>query len=153
MRKNYVMIVMAILSMTMVSCTTSSKLISTSTHAKSNATMPVAAVLADLEVSPKKISYFYIPSATVVNGGVDNVVNSAVREALIENDNADVLVALEKQIKYDAEGRVESITVTGYPAKYVNFRNPSDEFLLELNKMSAGGEKGGLAGKLPMLGK
>ena len=144
---------MAILSMTMVSCTTSSKLISTSTHAKSNATMPVAAVLADLEVSPKKISYFYIPSATVVNGGVDNVVNSAVREALIENDNADVLVALEKQIKYDAEGRVESITVTGYPAKYVNFRNPSDEFLLELNKMSAGGEKGGLAGKLPMLGK
>jgi hypothetical protein len=153
MKKNYVMIVMAILSMTMVSCTTSSKLISTSTHAKSNATMPVAAVLADLEVSPKKISYFYIPSATVVNGGVDNVVNSAVREALIENDNADVLVALEKQIKYDAEGRVESITVTGYPAKYVNFRNPSDEFLLELNKMSAGEEKGGLAGKLPMLGK
>lgn len=115
--------------------------------------MPVAAVLADLEVSPKKISYFYIPSATVVNGGVDNVVNSAVREALIENDNADVLVALEKQIKYDAEGRVESITVTGYPAKYVNFRNPSDEFLLELNKMSTGEEKGAFAGKLPMLGK
>lgn len=153
MKKNYVMTVLAIFSMTMVSCTTSSKLINTSTHAKSNVIMPVAAVLADLEVSPKKISYFYIPSTTVVNGGVDNVVNSAVREALIENDNADVLVALEKQIKYGTEGRVESITVTGYPAKYVNFRNPSDEFLRELNKMHAGEEKGGLAGKLPMLGK
>jgi hypothetical protein len=84
-------------------------------------------VLADLDVSTTKISYFFLPSQTVVNGGFENVVNTAVREALIANGNADVLVALEQQVKYDANGKVESITVSGYPAKYVNFRNATSQ--------------------------
>lgn len=91
-------------------------------------------------MSPNKITYFFLPSQTVVNGGFDNVVNTAVREALIANGNADVLVALEQQVKYTAEGAVESITVSGYPAKYINFRSPGDEYLRELAKSSAKGE-------------
>ena len=104
----------------------------TATHTRINAATPVVAVFADLDVSPNKISYFYIPSTTVAAGGLDNVVNSAVHEALIANNNADVLVGLETQVKYNDKGVIESITVTGYPAKYVNFRNAGDDYLREM---------------------
>lgn len=108
------------------------KLISSSTHSKVSVAQPVVAVFADLDVSPKKISFFYLPSKTVISGGLDNVIDSAVREALASNGDADVLVGMETQIKYNAEGDPESITVTGYPAKYVNFRNPGDDYLRKL---------------------
>ena len=80
------------------------KLIGSSTHTKISVVQPVVAVFADLEVSPKKISFFYLPSKTVIKGGVDNVIDSAVREALASNGDADVLVGLETQVKYNAEG-------------------------------------------------
>ena len=91
-----------------------------------------------------------MPSKTVVDGGYDNVVDSAVREALLANGNADVLVALEKQVKYGKDGQIESITVSGYPAKYVNFRNPGDEYLktIQSSADSESGSGGGLLGKL-----
>ena len=119
-----------------VSSLSMARLENTSTHTKVQVVQPVAAVLADLDVAPNKISYFFLPSQTVVKGGFDNVVNTAIREALIANGNADVLVALEQQVKYGADGNVESITVSGYPAKYVNFRTPGDEYLRELAKES-----------------
>ena len=112
-----------------VSVCAPTRLINTATHKKMAVSSPVAAVFADLSVSEKKISYFMMPSKTVSNGGFDNVVNTAVREALLANGDADVLVGLETQVKYDNKGQVESITVSGYPAKYVNFRNPGDEYL------------------------
>lgn len=90
---------------------------------------PITAVVADLDVSPTKITKIYRPTTNVINGGYDNVVNTAIREALYENGDADVLVGLETQAKFNADGRVESIIITGYPAKYVNFRNASDEHL------------------------
>lgn len=128
------------------SCATTStsmaKLMNTATHTKVNAVEPTVAVFADLQVSPNKISYFFLPSQTVQNGGFDNIVNTAVREALIANGNADVLVGLEQQVKYDANGAVESITVSGYPAKYVNFRSPGDEFLREMAKESSKDNQG-----------
>ena len=105
------------------------KLVSTATHTKVSVAQPVVAVFADLEVSPKKISFSYHPSKIVIKGGVDNVVNSAVREALWSNGNADVMVGLETQVKYNADGELEYVTITGYPAKYVNFRNPGDDYL------------------------
>ena len=117
------------------------RLENTSTHTKVQVVQPVAAVLADLQVAPNKISYFFLPSQTVVKAGFENVVNTAIREALIANGNADVLVALEQQVKYGADGNVESITVSGYPAKYVNFRSPGDDYLRELAK-NAGNSNG-----------
>lgn len=84
------------------------------------------------------------------------MVNSAVREALASNGDADVLVGLETQVKYNAAGNPESITVSGYPAKYVNFRNPSDDYLRKIGGSApapAASEKG-LSGGLPLrLGK
>ncbi len=116
----------------MAACSAPSKLINTASYTKINAVQPVVAVLADLEVSPEKITYFMLPSKTVVAGGEKNVIDSAVREALLANGNADVLVGLNTQIKYGSDGQPESITITGYPAKYVNFRSPSDEEILKL---------------------
>ena len=141
-------IISALAMVAFASCTPMAKLTNTSTHRKVNVLQPVVALLADLDVSTTKISFFYIPSKTVVNGGVDNVIDSAVREALLANGNADVLVGLEKQIKYNIEGQVESITVTGYPAKYINFRSPGDDYLREISKANAGEGKGA-----PMFGK
>ncbi|MBQ5635838.1 MAG: hypothetical protein IIX04_01815 [Alistipes sp.] len=129
------------------------KLTNTSTHSKVQIIQPVVAILADLEVSPTKISYFFLPSQTVVNGGFDNIVNTAVREALIANGNADVLVALEQQVKYNGEGKVESITVSGYPAKYTNFRSPGDDYLRSLStKTPKSGNEGKAAGGSSLLG-
>lgn len=128
----FVLVAFCFASCTPTAPTPQAKLVSSATHNKVSVVSPVAAVFADLEVSPEKISFFYIPSKTVVEGGYDNVVDSAVREALASNGNADVLVALETQVKYNAQGKPESITVTGYPAKYVNFRNAGDEYLRNL---------------------
>ena len=116
----------------MMGCSLPAKLMNSSTHQKANVAPVVAAVFADLDVAPAKITYFMMPSKTVRDGGYDNVVNSAVREALLANGNADVLVALETQVKYGSDGLVESITVTGYPATYTNFRSPGDDVLRTL---------------------
>ena len=140
-------------SIVFASCSPLARLENSATHVKANVANPVTAVVADLDVSPTKISFFYIPSQTVINAGVDNAVNSAVREALLANGDADVLVALEKQIKYSAEGKIESVTVTGYPAKYVNFRSPSNELLLELSKNSSSDTKNSNVGSLPFIGR
>lgn len=120
-----------------VGCAPQTKLITSSTHAKINAAEPIVAVFADLDVAKDKITYLYIPVKSVRTGGYDNVINSAVSEALASNGGADVLVGLEKQVKYNSKGEIESVVVSGYPAKYVNFRNPGDEYLREVSKASA----------------
>lgn len=129
MKKLTIALVMAFMA---VGCAPSAKLVNTATHSKSQVVKPTVAIYADLDVSSTKISYFYIPSKTVAIGGYDNIINTAVREALVANGNADVLVALETQVKYDSTGSIESVVVTGYPATYTNFRNASDEVLSKL---------------------
>ena len=141
---------LASVALSMVACSIPAKLINTASYTEIGTAQPVVAVLADLDVSPEKISYFMIPSKTVLQGGEKNVIKTAVREALLANGDADVLVGLNTQIKYDAKGQPESITVTGYPAKYVNFRSPSDEEILKL-KADNGSAAGGLA--LPFMKK
>lgn len=131
MKKLFLLVVAATL---LASCGSQAKFTKSSTHTKISVATPITAVMADLEVSTKKISHILIPSKTVRKGGFDNIVNTAVQEALEANDNADVLVGLEKQVKYNDKGEVETIVVTGYPAKYVNFRSPGDDYLLEISK-------------------
>ena len=130
--------------------TQSNSLMNTSTYLKPSAAPVVTAVFADLDVSPTKITYFYLPSKTVLNGGYDNVINTAVREALLANGNADVLVALESQVKYTDEGKIESVTITGYPAKYVNFRNPGDDYLKGISAPKEEAPAGGILGKVKL---
>lgn len=142
---------LAVVMMAFSACSAPTKLINSATHKKVAVSTPIAAVFADLQVSENKITYFMMPSKTVVNGGYDNVVNTAVREALLANGDADVLVGLETQVKYDSKGMVESITVSGYPAKYTNFRNVGDEYLKTMTPPSD--DKGGLPFGKIKLGK
>ncbi len=122
-------ILLAVAATVMVSCSLPTKLVNSSSYSRTSVVQPIAALFVDLDVSPEKITYFMMPSKSVIDAGYDNVVNTAVREALLANGKADVMVALETQVKYNSEGVIESITITGYPAKYVNFRNAGDDYL------------------------
>ena len=80
---------------------------------------------AELEVSEKRVTYKFYPEKRVRRGGLNNIKNTAVREALAENGDGDVLV----DAKFDVTPRrglmgtkVKSVIVTGYPAKYKNFK-------------------------------
>ncbi len=119
----------------------------------------IAATIADLEVSPQKINYTYKGPATAhkqitLFRNVDELICYAISEALKNYGNADVLVEPQTTIVYKAKGMsksiptplmrekspivykakgkkkgVESVTVTGYPATYKNFRNADNETL------------------------
>ena len=119
-----------------------SKLINTASYTRAKASLFVTAVQADLEVSPEKIHYFLEVADNIRIGGEDNVVSTAVMEAL-DVYGGDVLVGLEKQLKYNEEGQIVSITISGYPAKYVNFRPceniPAVTASPETNGQSQGG--------------
>ena len=98
----------------------------------------ISAVISDLDVSDNKISYTYEPTRQVRKGGVQNCINSAIAEAL-KGSGGDVLVETQKAI-VERRGlfvrKISKITVTGYPAKYKNFRNASEE---SLNKVISRG--------------
>lgn len=94
---------------------------------------PMGALIADLEVSPNRITYTMIPHRRVNRGGFENVKTTAVREALRNNGdgNGDVLVGLEvqtKSVRFLWWRAITSITVSGYPAKYTNFTNPDKSY-------------------------
>ena len=95
--------------------------------------------IVDLEVSERRVSYTYFTEKSVRRGGLDNIYAVAVKEALKENGNAEVLVApeFETRIRKGMFGRkVKTVIVTGYPAKYKNFRKATGEDLEALNACS-----------------
>ena len=139
MKKYWLLLV--VLATTLASCSVPTRLTNTAAFVENEAAKPIAALYADVEVSPKKISFFYIPKNSVLNGGKDNAIATAVHEALAANGNADLMICLEKQIVYNKQGQIESITITGYPAFYKNFRSPSDAQLLEILKHNKSTEK------------
>jgi hypothetical protein len=103
---------------------------STATH-KVVDIQPVGALIADLEVSPKRISYTMTPHRRVRRGGFENIKSTAIREALQNNGGGDVLVGLEvqtKSVRFLCWRATTSITVSGYPAKYTNFTNPDKSY-------------------------
>ena len=95
----------------------------------------VSAVTADLEVSNKKIVYMYEPTGKVRRGGYQNCVNAAVNEALLLNGRADVLVetqtAVVERLGLFGGRKIKSVTVTGYPAVYKNFKSVDAQTLKE----------------------
>lgn len=91
-------------------------------------------LVADLDVSKTKIIYTYVASKDVVAAGKENVIKMAVWEALVnKGGNADVLIGMQHQVKYNNAGEISSVTVTGYPARYVKFRHPSESIWLNEN--------------------
>jgi hypothetical protein len=126
MKKLRTMICLAGLSVVMVSCTTTSKTAKTADFdvATYNATV------ADLDVSDHRVSVTLNPVPADVNrGGISNVKKTVEAMALEQNGNADVLV--NPEFTYTVERgffskKITSMTVTGRPAKYKNFRSLND---------------------------
>ncbi|WP_288149421.1 hypothetical protein [Bacteroides acidifaciens] len=120
---------MACVMLMATSCRTSYK-----TAAMRNVKAPlVSSTTAELEVSNKKIVYTYIPSASVRRGGFQNCINTAVREALAANGNGDVLVETQNAV-IERKGliggrKIKSVTVTGFPAFYKNFKSVDAQIL------------------------
>lgn len=120
MKKKFVFCI--VLSAALASCTTVSK---TATTVDVNNTLPSNSEV-DLEISPNKVNYVYRTTSKVRRGGRQNVVNSAVQAALKAHGDADVLIAPEYELmkkKGLFGSKIKTVTVTGYPAKYKNFRN------------------------------
>ncbi len=103
------------------STTQTSLLKNSATFSKGASQMVVTPMQADLQmVLNKKINYYLEVNESVRAGGLENVIATAVKEALDVYD-ADVLLGLETQALYN-NGNITSINITGFPAKYVNFR-------------------------------
>ena len=89
----------------------------------------VSAVIGDLDVSDQKISFTYEPTKRVRRGGVQNCINSAIALALDEG-KYDVLVETQQAIverKGLFKRKISKVIVTGYPAKYKNFRSADEK--------------------------
>ncbi len=76
---------------------------------------------AELDVSPTKIYFNYLPTKQDCKTGLKNVINNAVTDALKEH-RADVLVGMQWDALTKKHGKVRKVTVSGYPAKYKNFK-------------------------------
>ena len=123
MKKYFFILVAAMLT---VSCTTTTKTARTENapYGMYNATV------ADLDVARERISYTFIPSKEINKAGLNNCKKACIQEALEKNGNADLLV--EPQFVYSMKRtlfgkEVTSVTVTGRPAKYKNFRSLPDK--------------------------
>jgi len=130
----FLCLTMAIAVMIMPSCRTT---INTSKQQYINTTT-TSALYADLDVSSKKISYGMEPSKAVARGGYENIINTAVQEALKQNGGGDVLVEMRISADFKrtfwGHKKVTYVRITGYPATYKNFRSADDETLKEILK-------------------
>lgn len=83
--------------------------------------------VADLQVSPNKVTYEFRPSKKERRGGKNNVISCAYAATLKSNGDADVLVQPEytMRVRHGLFGgkKIKEVTVTGYPAKFTGFKN------------------------------
>lgn len=107
------------------SCATMTKTAST---ADINSSLQSATV-ADLDVSPQRITYTMTPTKAVQRGGDENVKRVAESEALERNGGGDLLVNPEFVISKRRglfSSKITSVTVSGRPATYTNIRSFND---------------------------
>lgn len=105
------------------SCSTSVSY--TATTGKSAASL-LSATVADLEVSPERVTATITPSKAIQRGGEENVKQAVEQEAL-KGTKADLLVDPEFTITRSGfKKKITSITVSGRPAKFKNFRSLND---------------------------
>lgn len=119
-------LLLACVTFALTSCVTTVK---TAKVADTKSTL-LSATVADLEVSPVRVSYTMAPSKSLQRAGLNNVKQAAIQECLIKNGNADVLVDAEYTIEQENlfifGKRIASITVSGHPARYKGYRSLND---------------------------
>lgn len=112
-------------SLLFTSCQTVSKTARTADTSSSVRSFTVA----DLDVASERITHTLVPSSDLCRGGEENVRQAAEQEALRQNGNADVLLEPQYVITKKRglfRDRITSITVTGRPAHFRNFRSLHD---------------------------
>lgn len=120
------LIVMVLVTMLMSSCTLHKSTVKNTTvkHPSIEST-----TMASLNVSKIRINYNYVPErADSRKLPESRLIQNAIYKALAANGNADVLVQVNTYttIRRGLFGRrIKSISVSGYPAYYTNFREPS----------------------------
>lgn len=122
--KKYIFMVVAALALT--SCTTTIK----TARVESVPYSMFNATVADLNAVGNRITYTMTPSKEIQRGGIANCKQAAINEALTANGNADMLLepqfVISKKLTWCGI-KITSVTVTGIPAKYSNFRSLPDE--------------------------
>lgn len=135
--KKSLITVLAVIAVMLSSCTSIHKTAST----LDIPTSIVSKNVADLKVNDERISFTYTPSREVRKGGEQNVLNAAIAEALKANGNADLLVAMQYEMKtttgFFGQKTIKYVTVTGHPAFYTNIHPAEPEQVIILNGQSA----------------
>ena len=111
--------------MAFASCTTTTK----TARTESIPYTMYNANVADLEVGDR-VAFTMVPTKEIRRAGDANVKKAAIQEVLVQNGNADLLVEPQFVIskrKGMFGTKITSITVTGRPAKYKNFRSLDDK--------------------------
>jgi hypothetical protein len=139
--KNFTLYLLLIIGLSSCSAFRTQKIVSNSSK-----TMPVISpnifttpVVADLKISDKKVSAQTTGIAATpkkIRSVTANLKIDAVADEIKKND-CDVLV--EPVYTVVSEGSSISVTVTGYPAKYSNFRNytPADSNSVKLRNSNS----------------
>ncbi|MCM1078788.1 MAG: hypothetical protein NC344_04020 [Bacteroidales bacterium] len=124
--KKFTFLCCAALSLAFASCTT---VVKTASTADARASL-LSATVADLEVSPERVTVTTNPSKAIQRAGISNVKHDAERKALSQSGKEyDVLVDAEYVIEktnYVFYKKIKSVTVSGRPAKYKNFHSLND---------------------------
>lgn len=122
--------VLAVLAVSLASCST----VNNSASDERINNQILAGAVADLDVSPQRITYTYHVKWSTRRGGFDNCIKTAIREALKKNGNADILVQKEVTtvLKFGLLGyKLKSVTISGYPAKYKNIKTIPQSSLIK----------------------
>ena len=126
MKKYLILVATALLT---AACTTTTKTARTESvpYSMYNATV------ADLDVAPQRITYTLTTTKPIRKGGPANCKNAAIQEALAANGNADLLLEPQFVLNHKKSllgifvNKITSVTVTGRPATYKNFRSMDDK--------------------------
>lgn len=121
MIRNYIIIACA--AMALSSCTTVKNTASTEAVDTKITSMTVADLQVDKEKVSKTVKWNWSPLTSV---SVADKKENATGELLLEKD-ADVLIEPQYVVNHRGLFRGGSVTVTGYPAKYYNFRPMTKE--------------------------
>lgn len=109
-------------------------LTSCQTHLKTARTADTSASLrsvavADLDVADERITHMIVPTEELLRGGEQNVKRAVEQEALTKYGNADILLEPQYVITKRRglfRSKITSITVSGRPARFRNFRSLND---------------------------
>lgn len=120
------------------------------------APMKTITTVASVDVEKNRISYTYTPTKVDSKRLSDNqLLDNAIYLALEENGKADVLVKVNYFITKRSSlftRRVKSISVSGYPARYVDFRQPTETDYENFVRLPQD-PKNDILGKKPFFGK